>query len=123
MWEYARRSAGERLWIIPVDALGWSVFDRPIEVHVGGISEVIVSVPDVLAVVLVAAVPGFVAVHNHPSGNPNPSQADYKTARELRRAADACGLVFYDDVIVAAEDYFSFREETTVLGRRRRIRA
>lgn len=58
-----------------------------------------------------------VAAHNHPSGDPRPSQADFKVTRQLREAAAVLDIALLDHVIIgeAARDplgqgYFSFAE-------------
>ena len=48
-------------------------------------------------------------MHNHPSGDPQPSRADIDMTQEVVRAAATLGLVVYDHVIVGAADTFSFR--------------
>jgi DNA repair protein RadC len=44
----------------------------------------------------------FVLVHNHPSGNPEPSTTDLQMTHQLHAAALAAGLIFLDHVIVGA---------------------
>ena len=60
---------------------------------------------------------GFVLVHNHPSGDPSPSQADIRATRQLREAAKVVQLDLLDHVIVgqaehdpAGTGYYSFAE-------------
>lgn len=55
---------------------------------------------------------GFILVHNHPSGDPSPSQADRTLTRSLRDAASLMQLAFLDHVIIGAgaTPYFSFRD-------------
>lgn len=48
-------------------------------------------------------------VHNHPSGDPTPSQADIAMTRQLADAAAALGLVLHDHLIVARGGHTSFR--------------
>ena len=48
-------------------------------------------------------------VHNHPSGDPSPSAADRSTTAEIRRAAEAMGLVLHDHIIIGNGATFSFR--------------
>lgn len=52
----------------------------------------------------------LVLVHNHPSGNPQPSLHDDKTTADLDRAASLLGLVMIDHVIIGGEDYFSYSD-------------
>ncbi len=53
----------------------------------------------------------IILVHNHPSGDPSPSRDDIEMTREIRRAADALGIVMHDHVIVGNGRWFSFRRE------------
>ena len=50
-------------------------------------------------------------VHNHPSGNPKPSQADILRTEELRRACSTFDLALLDHVIVADDSFYSFHED------------
>jgi len=49
-------------------------------------------------------------VHNHPSGDPNPSEADRRTHEQLTEAARILGLRVLDHVIVTKKGHFSFQE-------------
>jgi len=55
---------------------------------------------------------GIIVVHNHPTGQLRPSNADLKITRSLVAAAETLELRFLDHVIVGREEkgYFSFRE-------------
>ncbi|MGA0846913.1 MAG: JAB domain-containing protein, partial [Luteolibacter sp.] len=53
--------------------------------------------------------------HNHPSGEPTPSEADRALTRRIREAADLMQIHLLDHVIVGrkrpgAPPYFSFKE-------------
>ncbi|MBQ9207516.1 MAG: DNA repair protein RadC [Treponema sp.] len=50
--------------------------------------------------------------HNHPSGNPAPSQPDVKVTLRLYRAAKLLGLALLDHIILAKTSYFSFLENS-----------
>ena len=49
-------------------------------------------------------------VHNHPSGDPNPSEADRRIHEQLTEAARILGLRVLDHVVVTKKNYFSFQE-------------
>ncbi|MEM7178253.1 MAG: DNA repair protein RadC [Pseudomonadota bacterium] len=51
----------------------------------------------------------LILVHNHPSGDPTPSQSDIDMTRQVEDAARAVGLVVHDHVIVGKERDTSFR--------------
>ena len=84
---------------------GWNV------VSVGTVNETTVHPREVLRPVLVAAGHGFVVAHNHPSGDPTPSNADREVTRRLRDAAALMQVRLIDHVIVGSGGRsFSFRE-------------
>jgi DNA repair protein RadC len=53
----------------------------------------------------------LILVHNHPSGDPTPSEADIAMTFRVRDAAEALGLVLHDHLIVGKSRELSFRSE------------
>lgn len=53
---------------------------------------------------------GFIVVHNHPSGDPAPSQRDKDFTVRLRAAVETLGCELFDHVIVGEDGYFSFAD-------------
>ena len=56
-----------------------------------------------------------IVVHNHPSGDPSPSQSDHSLTRRLVEAAELLQIKLLDHVIIGApaesrQPYFSFKE-------------
>jgi DNA repair protein RadC len=49
-------------------------------------------------------------IHNHPSGDPQPSAADIKQTRDIARILSPLGVHIDDHLIVAGGQHFSFRE-------------
>lgn len=84
-------------------------------VSVGTVSESSAHPREIIRPVITRGAHGFVLIHNHPSGNPNPSSADERVTRRLIEAAALMQVAFLDHVIIGrpAEGrsaYFSFRE-------------
>jgi DNA repair protein RadC len=57
----------------------------------------------------------FVLVHNHPSGDPSPSEADTRLTRRIAEASRILQITLHDHVIIGAPlngncGYFSFKE-------------
>ena len=52
----------------------------------------------------------LVLVHNHPSGDPEPSSEDRQVTERLVRAGEVLGIRVLDHVVVAERGYHSFRE-------------
>lgn len=53
----------------------------------------------------------LILVHNHPSGDPTPSQADIAMTRQIQDAAGVLGLTLHDHLIIGKERELSFRSE------------
>ncbi len=53
----------------------------------------------------------LILVHNHPSGDPTPSQEDVAMTDEVREAASVLSIALHDHVIVGNGRWTSFRKE------------
>jgi len=53
----------------------------------------------------------LILVHNHPSGDPTPSQADIAMTAQVSAAAEALGLTLHDHIIIGKSCELSFRAE------------
>jgi len=53
---------------------------------------------------------GAVLVHNHPSGDPQPSADDVQLTRKLRRALEAIDVELVDHLVIGRKGYVSFAE-------------
>ncbi|MBY0407633.1 MAG: DNA repair protein RadC [Rickettsiales bacterium] len=51
----------------------------------------------------------IILVHNHPSGDVNPSKADVDVTRQIVQAARALGIEVHDHIIIGAKKHFSFK--------------
>jgi len=49
-----------------------------------------------------------ILVHNHPSGNPQPSAEDKKITKRLIEAGKLLDINVFDHLIIAGENYYSF---------------
>ena len=52
----------------------------------------------------------LILIHNHPSGDPEPSQDDLEITKRLREAGQIMGLEIIDHLIISHNNYFSFKE-------------
>lgn len=57
---------------------------------------------------------GIVLIHNHPSGNPDPSQEDRVTTQRICQGGKLMGIPLIDHIIIGAGCYYSFRENDLV---------
>ncbi|MBL8601944.1 MAG: DNA repair protein RadC [Myxococcales bacterium] len=82
----------------------------------GPISAVAVGMREVFSLVVREGGAGVVVLHNHPSGDPRPSEADLRFTRGLHDACLCLDMLLLDHIVVAREGYFSFRD-SGLLGR------
>lgn len=52
-----------------------------------------------------------VLVHNHPSGDPEPSEDDLEITKRLIKSGKLLGIEVMDHIIVAKDSFFSFKEK------------
>jgi DNA repair proteins len=50
-------------------------------------------------------------VHNHPTGDPNPSSEDIAITKRLRESGDILGIRVLDHIIVGDDEFLSFVEQ------------
>lgn len=89
----------ERVLVLVCDAA--NRLRRTVVVSEGAIDRSIVPVREVLNAVLRHDGRAFAIAHNHPSGNPEPSDADRRATLEVAEAARIVGLRFLGHVVVS----------------------
>lgn len=80
-------------------------------VCVGGLTSTLVDVRLVMRHALENLAVSMILVHNHPSGNPKPSEADKRLTSRIKEAAAMLDIKVADHIIVAGRDRFSFNDE------------
>ena len=86
------------------------------QVSQGTLDSLLVHPREVFKLAIAANAAAIVLVHNHPSGDPTPSEADIKVTRDLIRAGQLLKIEVLDHVILGrrtqerARDYASLRE-------------
>ena len=89
---------------------------RAEEISHGLLDTILVHPREVFRAAIAANAAGIVLVHNHPSGDPTPSEADIKVTRDLIRAGQLLKIEVVDHVIIGrataarAKDYSSLKE-------------
>ena len=82
----------------------------------GTLDTILVHPREVFRLAIAANASAIVLVHNHPSGDPTPSEADIKVTRDLIRAGQLLKIEVLDHIIIGrrtaerAKDFVSLRE-------------
>lgn len=79
-------------------------------VTLGTMDTLLVHPREVFRLAVVANAAAIVLMHNHPSGEPSPSEADIKVTRDLIRAGQLLKIDVLDHVIVGNPNHCSLRE-------------
>lgn len=80
----------------------------------GGMTGTVIDVRMVMKRALETRASSLILVHNHPSGNTRPSDADTKITEKLRDAAKIMDVPVIDHIIVTDNSYFSFADENMI---------
>jgi DNA repair protein RadC len=98
----------EELWLLALD--GRHGLRAARRVASGGIHGLHVAPRDVMRIALREAASAFVLVHNHPSGDPSPSDEDVAFTRAVAQAGAIVGTPLIDHVVVARRQARSMLE-------------
>lgn len=81
-------------------------------IFIGSVNRSIAEPREILHYAVKCMATSVIIVHNHPSGNTEPSKNDLLFTETLKKSCDTLGLVLLDHLIVSKQGYFSFREES-----------
>jgi DNA repair protein RadC len=79
-------------------------------VSVGSLQSSIVHPREVFKAAILNNAASIIIFHNHPSGDPTPSQDDIDTTQRIREAGKIIGIELLDHIITGEGTYYSFRE-------------
>lgn len=77
---------------------------------VGGLNACYVDMRDIFKLVIINNSAFIICLHNHPSGDPEPSYEDRRLTERLQKAGGILGIPLIDHIIVAGKNYYSFRD-------------
>lgn len=79
-------------------------------VTLGTMDTLLVHPREVFRVAVISSAAAVVLIHNHPSGDPTPSEADIKVTRDLIRAGQLLKIEVLDHIIIGHPNRVSLRE-------------
>lgn len=81
-----------------------------VKISQGGIAGTIVDVKLIAKYALESLASTVIVVHNHPTGNLNPSEADKRLTKSLKDVLKICEVDLLDHIILTEDNYFSFAD-------------
>lgn len=79
-------------------------------ISVGGLAGSIVEPRQVFKTAMLANAASVILAHNHPSGNPEPSEDDLRVTLQLVEAGNLLGIKVLDHLIITGDGYTSLAE-------------
>jgi len=80
-------------------------------IFIGSLNESIVHPREIFKIALDENAAAIIILHNHPSGDPSPSNFDIEMTKELVKAGELLGIPILDHVIIAGKKYVSLKEK------------
>lgn len=99
----------EEFWIVLLSRSNNVI--RKVQISAGGVAGTVADPKIIFKSALEYLASAVILVHNHPSGNLTPSQADKDLTRKLKEAGVWLEVPVLDHIIFAERDYFSFADE------------
>jgi DNA repair protein RadC len=99
----------EEFWVIYLNVQNRIIeFER---LQKGTVDQAFVYPRQILENALRKKASAIILVHNHPSGNVRPSNADISITNTIREKARVLEIAVHDHIIIGTDNFFSFREE------------
>lgn len=99
----------EEFWVLLLNRSN-RIIDK-VRISSGGIDQTTADVRTILREALLARATQMVLIHNHPSGNIQPSQEDKRITERIKGAGHLMNISVIDHVIVTDGAYYSFNDE------------
>lgn len=81
------------------------------EVYKGNVNASVIRTGEVFQEAVRSNCPSVIVVHNHPSGDPTPSQEDVQVTRQLVEAGRLLDIELLDHVVIGRQDFVSLKEK------------
>jgi DNA repair protein RadC len=99
----------EEFWVAYLNRAN-AIIDKQ-RTAIGGVSATVTDIRIIIKPAIEKLASGLVLVHNHPSGNRQPSDHDKQLTRKLKEATTLFDIQLIDHVIIADTQYYSFADE------------
>jgi DNA repair protein RadC len=99
----------EEFWIILMNRANEIINLR--KISSGGVAGTVVDPKIIYKCALEELASAIILVHNHPSGNVRPSDADITLTKRIKESGKLLEIEVLDHVIIAKKDYYSFADE------------
>ena len=99
----------EQFWVLLLNRANEII--RPVQISVGGVAGTIADPKMIFKSAIENLASAIILVHNHPSGNLTPSQADKDLTKKVKESGRLLDIPILDHLIFGDNGYFSFADE------------
>ncbi|MEG0919450.1 MAG: DNA repair protein RadC [Anaerovoracaceae bacterium] len=82
-----------------------------VNVSVGDLSSSVVHPRETFVIAIKRSAASIILLHNHPSGNPEPSEADISVTKRLAESGELLGIKILDHIIIGDGTFFSMKSK------------
>ncbi|OIO43551.1 MAG: hypothetical protein AUJ24_02325 [Parcubacteria group bacterium CG1_02_36_42] len=111
-FSYLREKTREHLAALYLNARNELVFKK--HIFVGTLDANIAHPREIFSHALIQNAASIILVHNHPSGDPEPSKADLEITKRITEAGKIMGIDVLDHIIITKTKVFSFKRHKLI---------
>jgi len=111
-FSYLRDKTREHLAALYLNARNEVIFKK--HLFVGTLDANIAHPREIFSHALIQNAASIILVHNHPSGDPEPSKADLEITKRIVEAGKIMGIDVLDHIIITKNKIFSFKERKLI---------
>ncbi len=100
----------EEFWILMLSRSNRVISEE--RLSQGGTASTVVDIKLLLKSVIDKLASGIILVHNHPSGNCNPSNEDDRLTHRIKEAATLLDIKLFDHIIITPNSYYSYTDNS-----------
>ena len=83
-------------------------------IFIGSLNESVVHPREIFRIAIEENAAAIILVHNHPSGDPTPSNQDIEITKDLILVGELLGIQVLDHIIIGDDKYFSMKEKSII---------
>lgn len=101
----------EREYVIMVSLNNALVPINETVISIGTVNSSLISTREVFRNAVKSGAVKILLLHNHPGGNPTPSNCDIAVTKKIKEAGNLMDIQLLDHIVIGDNDYYSFKKE------------
>lgn len=108
MKETVKNLKQEHFYVISLDTKNQVIAEKLISI--GSLNSAILHPREIFKEAIINSANSIILIHNHPSGDPSPSEEDITITEEITKASRIMRISILDHIIIGNEKYWSYKE-------------